>query len=95
MKAKTLRSLAAALVVTSLPHVAIAESLGEHPAVLVARTWSSSGIDPNTLGIIPNSFVFLHPAGPMWVNASPTAKETNATRDPLPRAVKRASASSK
>jgi hypothetical protein len=89
MKAKTLRSLAAALVVTSLPHVAIAESLGEHPAVLVARTWSSSGIDPNTLGIIPNSFVFLHPAGPIW--ASATAKESNATRDPLPGVVKRAS----
>jgi hypothetical protein len=87
MNAKILRSLAAALVVTSLAHTAIAESLGEHPAVLVARTWSSRGIDPNT-------FIVLHPAGPVWVNASPTAKE-KATRDPAPRAVKAASASSK
>jgi hypothetical protein len=93
MNTKTLRSLAAALVVTSLPLSAIAESLGEHPAVQVARTWSSRGVDPNTLGLIPNTFVVLHPAGPIW--ASVTAKENNATRDPLPRAVKRKSASSK
>ena len=88
MNAKTLRSIAAALVVTSLAHTAIAETLGEHPAVLVARTWSSRGIDPNT-------FIVQHPAGPTWVNASPTAKEDKATRDPQPRAVKKASASSK
>jgi hypothetical protein len=93
MNAKTLRSLAAALVVTSLPVAAIADSLSEHPAVLVARTWSSGGVDPSTLGIIPNSFIFLHPAGPIW--ASATATENNATRDPLPRAAKTASASSK
>ena len=66
MNTKILRSLAAALVVTSAAHPAIAEALGEHPAVLVARTWSSRGIDPNT-------FIVLHPAGPVWVDASPTA----------------------
>ena len=93
MNAKTLRSLAVALAIISLPYPAIAESPGEHPAVLVARTWSSGGVDPSTLGVIPNSFIFLHPAGPIW--ASATAKEHNATRDPLPRAVTRASASSK
>jgi hypothetical protein len=74
-------------VVTSLAHPAIAESLGEHPAVLVARTWSSRGIDPNT-------FIVQHPAGHVWVNASPTAKDT-AARDRAPRAVKTARASSK
>ncbi|MEX2125390.1 MAG: hypothetical protein WD795_15965 [Woeseia sp.] len=93
MNVKTLRSLAAALVVTSLTQPAIAESLGEHPAVLVAQTWSSRGVDPNTLGIIPNTFIVLHPAGPIW--AAATAKANNAVRDPLPRAVGRASASSK
>jgi len=86
MNAKILRPLAAALVVTSLALPAFAESLAEHPAVLVAQKWSSRGIDPNT-------FIVLHPAGPIWVNASPTAKD-KATRDPAPRAVKTATASS-
>jgi hypothetical protein len=87
MNTKFLRPLAAALVVTSLAHSAIAESLGEHPAVIVARTWSSRGIDPNT-------FIVLHPAGPVWVSASPTAND-KATRDPAPRTVKTTGASSK
>jgi hypothetical protein len=87
MNAKILSSLAAALVATSLALPAIAESPGEHPAVLVARTWSSRGIDPNT-------FIVLHPAGPVWLNASPTAKD-KATHDPAPRAEKTASAPSK
>jgi hypothetical protein len=87
MNAKILTSLAAALVVTSLAHPAIADSLGEHPAVLVARTWSSRGIDPNT-------FIVQHPAGHVWLNASPTAKDT-AAGDPAPRTAKTASASSK
>jgi hypothetical protein len=88
MNAKILRWLAAATVVTSLAHPALADSLGEHPAVLVARTWSTRGIDPNT-------FIVLHPAGPIWLNASPTANKNNATRDPLPRTAKTADASSK
>ena len=40
---------------------AIAEPLGEHPAVLVSRSWNSRTIDPNT-------FIVLHPAG-----AAPTS----------------------
>jgi hypothetical protein len=87
MNAKTLSSLAAALVVTSLAHPAIAEPLGEHPAVLVARTWNNRGIDPNT-------FIVAHPAGPRWVSESPTTKD-EATRGPAPLTVKTASASSK
>jgi hypothetical protein len=87
MNAKILSSLAAALVVGSLAHPAIAEPLGEHPAVLVARTWSNHGIDPNT-------FIVAHPAGGRWLSESPTTND-KATRDPAPRAVKTASASSK
>jgi hypothetical protein len=87
MNAKILSSLAAALVVTSIAHPAIAEPLGQHPAVLVARTWSNHGIDPNT-------FIVLHPAGPRWVSESPTTKD-KATRDPAPHSIKTTSASSK
>ena len=87
MNIKTLRSLAAALMVTSLPLTAIAESLGEHPAVLAARTWNSRDADPNSLGLIPNTFVFLHPAGPVWVDRSPTVGEDDVVRDPPPRMV--------
>jgi hypothetical protein len=87
MNAKILSSLAAALVVTSLAHPVIAEPLGEHPAVLVARTWSSRGIDPNT-------FIVRHPAGPVWLNASPTAND-KAAHDPALGAVKTPSASDK
>jgi hypothetical protein len=67
MNAKILPSLAVAAVVASLAHPAMAQSLGEHPAVLVARTWNNRGIDPNT-------FIVRHPAGPVWLNASPTVK---------------------
>jgi hypothetical protein len=87
MNTKTLRSLAAALMVTSLPLAAIAESLGEHPAVLVTRTWSDRSVDPNTLGLIPTTFVFLHPAGPVWVDRSSTVGENDVMRDPPPRVV--------
>ena len=87
MNAKVLSSVAAALVLTSLAHTAVAQTLGEHPAVVVARTWSSRGIDPNT-------FIVLHPAGPIWLNASPTAKE-KATREPTRRAIKTQNASGK
>ena len=87
MNAKILTSIAAALVISSLAHPAVAEPLGEHPAVLVARAWSSRGIDPNT-------FIVAHPAGPRWVSESPTTKD-KAALDPAPRPVKTASASSK
>ena len=56
MKLKTLRPIAAALVVASLTPAAFAETLAEHPAVQVAQSWSSRGIDPNT-------FIVGHPAG--------------------------------
>lgn len=94
MNIKALPSLAAALMITSLPFPATAESLGEHPAVLVAQTWSSLGVDPNALGLIPNTFVFLHPAGPVWVDRSPTVEEDDITRDPPRRVVSAKNASS-
>lgn len=56
MKLKTLRPVAAALIIASLAPAAIAETLGQHPAELVARTWATRGIDPNT-------FIVRHPAG--------------------------------
>ena len=87
MNAKILSSLAAALVVTSFVPPASAEPLGEHPAVVVARTWSSRGIDPNT-------FIVAHPAGVRWVSESPTTQDKS-TRDSAPSAVKTASVSSK
>src|SRR5688572_146076 len=69
MNVKSLRLLAAALAIGSIAESAIAETLGEHPAVLVSRTWSERGIDPNT-------FIVLHPAGPMFLTESPTEKAT-------------------
>jgi hypothetical protein len=66
---------------------AIAEPRGEHPAVLVARSWSNRGIDPNT-------FIVLHPAGSNWTDTSLTATE-NATSDTAAQAVRTASASNK
>ena len=75
MNAKILPSLAAALVVTSLALPATAQSLGEHPAVLVARTWNSRGIDPNT-------FIVAHPAGVRWLSESPTEKAKAARHAP-------------
>jgi hypothetical protein len=64
MNAKVLSSIAAALVVTSFVPPAIAEPLGEHPAVVVARTWNNRGIDPNT-------FIVAHPASTRWVGEAP------------------------
>ena len=86
MNVKTLRPLAAAaLVVASLAQPAIAETLGEHPAVIVARTWSTRGIDPNT-------FIVLHPARPQFLAASPTERD-KATREQAQRAANAVSAS--
>jgi hypothetical protein len=68
MNAKVLSSLAAALVVTSFVPPAIAEPLGEHPAVVVARTWNNRGIDPNT-------FIVAHPASTRWVDEAPTTAD--------------------
>ena len=44
------------------------ERLGEHPAVLVAQTWSMRGIDPNT-------FIVAHPARLQLLAASPTESQ--------------------
>ena len=63
MNVKTLWRLVAALVFGSLATSAIAEGLGEHPAVIVARTWNTRGIDPNT-------FILLHPAAPRFLAGS-------------------------
>ena len=68
MNVKTLRRLAAALVFGSLATSAIAETLGEHPAVIVAREWNSRGIDPN-------AFIVLHPAAPQFLAVAPTEKD--------------------
>jgi hypothetical protein len=68
MNFKRLRPLAAALVFASLATSAIAETLGEHPAVIAAREWSTRGIDPNT-------FIVLHPAAPQFVAVPPAEKE--------------------
>jgi hypothetical protein len=63
---------------------AVAEPLGQHPAVLVAESWSRRGINPNT-------FIVQHPAGPIWVNAAAPATK-NVMSDPNARAIKTASA---
>jgi hypothetical protein len=69
MNVKTLLPLvAAALVVASPAQPAIAETLGEHPAVLVARTWSARGIDPN-------AFIAAHPARLELLAAPPTERD--------------------
>jgi hypothetical protein len=79
MNVKTLRRLAAALLFGSLATSAIAETLGEHPAVIVAREWNSRGIDPNT-------FIVLHPAAPRFLAAPPTDQDkVAATKDSAPR----------
>jgi pimeloyl-ACP methyl ester carboxylesterase len=73
---QALRPLAAAFVLASLVHSAFAATLGEHPAVIVARTWSSRGIDPNT-------FIVGHPASPQFLAASPSEND-KATRNGKP-----------
>jgi hypothetical protein len=45
-----------------------AEKLGDHPAVIAARTWNARSIDPNT-------FIVAHPARLQLVAASPTEKD--------------------
>jgi len=72
MNVKVLRTLAAALVLASLATSAIAETLGEHPAVIVAREWSTRGIDPNT-------FIVLHPAATQFLAAAPAEKDQHGT----------------
>lgn len=56
MNFKTLRPVVAAFVVASLAPAVNAGTLGNHPAVQIARTWDARGIDTNT-------FIVGHPAG--------------------------------
>lgn len=46
----------ARIIAKSSPVSATSETLGQHPALLVAQQWSTRGIDPNT-------FIVAHPAG--------------------------------
>ena len=48
---------------------AIGERLGAHPAVVVAQTWNTRGIDPNT-------FIVAHPARLQLIAASPAEKDS-------------------
>jgi hypothetical protein len=78
MNAKVLSSLSAALVVTSFGSPASAQPLGEHPAVVVARTWNDRGIDPNT-------FIVAHPASTQWVYEAPKTAEEPAQASESPK----------
>lgn len=64
MNTKILSSISAALIVSSFAVPASAEPLGDHPAVVVARTWNSRGIDTNR-------FIPAPPASTTWVAAAP------------------------
>ena len=74
MNAKVLSSISAALVVASFVPPAMAETLGEHPAVVVARTWNNRAIDTNT-------FIVGHPASPRWVSDAPKSADEPAQVD--------------
>lgn len=74
MKTQLIAVMGALALGAVLAQPASADSLGQHPAVLVAQKWQTRGIDPNT-------FIVLHPAGPRWLAASPTV-QVGATREP-------------
>src|SRR5579859_5409221 len=78
MKTKVVSSIAAALVVASFVPPAIAETLGEHPAVVVARTWNNKGIDPNT-------FIVAPPASTRWVSEAPKTEDKHAQANEAPK----------
>lgn len=52
----------------SLRSTRVSKPLGEHPAVLVAQTWSTRGVDPST-------FIVAHPARLQLLAASPTESQ--------------------
>jgi hypothetical protein len=56
----------------SSPVSQTSETLGQHPAVLVAQQWRTRGIDPNT-------FIVAHPAR-LELLAAPVTEETSASR---------------
>jgi hypothetical protein len=68
MNAKILTSISAALIVSSFAVPASAQALGDHPAVVVARTW-------NSRGIATNRFIPAPPASTTWVAAAPGLAE--------------------
>jgi hypothetical protein len=68
MNAKVLSSVSAALIVASFVAPASAETLGEHPAVMVAQTWNNRAIDTNT-------FIVRHPASTQWVAEAPKSTD--------------------
>ncbi|HEY2401313.1 MAG TPA: hypothetical protein VGI23_13230 [Steroidobacteraceae bacterium] len=78
MNAKVLSSLSAALIVSSLVSPVMAEPLGEHPAVVVARTWNQRGIDPNT-------FIVAPPASTQWVSEAPKTADNLAHASESPK----------
>jgi hypothetical protein len=81
MKLKTLRPVAAALALASLAPAAFADTLADHPAAQVARTWAIRGIDPNT-------FIVGHPAGlyvPALTTAVPVGKTSRSTTASIPK----------
>jgi hypothetical protein len=83
MNIKLSQSLAAVtLVAAGLAQPVFAETLGEHPAVLVQKNWNNRGIDTNT-------FIVAHPARLTLLAASPTAQAntyaSNENRDPAER----------
>ena len=55
-------------VLASPPDAQANVQMGDHPAVVVARTQAKRGIDANT-------FIVAHPAGLQLLAASPNAKE--------------------
>lgn len=64
MNTKVLSSLSAVLIVSSFVSPAMAEPLGDHPAVVVARSWNNQAIDTNT-------FIVAPPASTKWVAEAP------------------------
>jgi hypothetical protein len=73
MKTRLPVMLSALVLGAVLAQPASADSLGQHPAVLVAQKWQTRGIDPNT-------FIVLHPSGARLLAASPTV-QVGATRE--------------
>jgi hypothetical protein len=75
MKTRLTAVMGALVLGTVMAQPASADSLGQHPAVLVAQKWQTRAIDPNT-------FIVLHPAGLRLLPASPTFQVAAATREP-------------
>jgi hypothetical protein len=73
MKTRSMAVMSALALGAVLVQPASADSVGQHPAVLVAQKWETRGIDPNT-------FIVLHPAGLRLLPTSPTF-QVAATQD--------------